>query len=148
LSAVGEKSGRLLEQATQNYGVCSAFIAMLWIIANTASQRGSRLDGIEAGAVTMTENRIRCHISFHSLALCSARHISVEAKNLAEHISKENYELAVLLRANPDLVGMLNGIVEKMDAYARFNGKQFSELAFENGFMDHEDNFVLEIQNG
>ena len=148
LTAVGEQSNRLLEQATKNYAVCSAFVAMLWMIANTASQRGARLDGIEASAVTMTERRIRAKITFHSLAMCSSKPVSVEAKNLSDHIMKENHELAVLLRSNPDLVRMLGGIVEKMDAYARFKGVQFSQLSFGDGFMDDDDNFVLEVQHG
>jgi len=146
LSALGGSSTTLLAKVASNRDLANAFIAMLWVIANTASARGARMDGIRIAAVTMTENRIRAHVGFHSIALAPARYITAQAQNLADHIGQENHDLHVFIRANPDIPAMLEGIVEKMDAYARDKGRRFEELAFSNGFMDDEDNFVLEIQ--
>ena len=119
---------------------------MLWIIAGTAAERGAKMDGIEIGEVTMTENRIRAHVGFHSLSLALRRYPSAQAKTLADHIGQENHDLYILLRANPSIVEMLGGIVEKMEAWARDKGQDFAALQIAKGFMDHEDNFVLEIQ--
>jgi len=143
-SALGTSSTRLLDKVIENRDLTNAFIAMLWQIANTASARGARMDGISIDPVTMTENRIRAHVSFSSLSLPS-RFISVSARNLADYVGKENVELSIFIRANPDIPAMLQGVVEKMDAYARDKGREFSSLQFSSGFMDQDDNFVLEI---
>lgn len=144
VSALGQESTRLLDKVRTNRDLANAFKAMLWIIANTATERGARMDGIKIDPVNMTENRIRAHVNFYSVSL-PQRHITVAAQSLADHIAREEYELSVFIAANPDIPEMLAGIVEKMDAYARDKGREFSGLQFHNGFMDKEDNFVLEI---
>ena len=145
-TALGAKSTRLLDRVTQNKDLTNTFVGMLWIIANTATERGAKMDGIEIGPVTMTENRIRAHVTFHTVSLASQRYISPDGADLASHIGRENQDLFVFIRANPDIPAMLEGIVQKMDAYARDHGRDFAGLQFANGFMDNEDNFMLEIQ--
>lgn len=91
-TALGQKSTRLLDQVVLNRDLTNAFMAMLWIIANTATERGAKMDGIKVGPVTMTENRMRAHVSFHNLSIASNRYISPDGADLAEHIGKENQE--------------------------------------------------------
>ena len=144
-SALGQQSARLLDRVVQNKDLTNAFMGMLWIIANTATVRGAKMDGIEIGPVTITENRIRAHVTFHTVSLAGNRYISPDGADLAEHIGKENQDLFVFIKANPDLPAMLTGIIEKMDAYARDHGRQFADLEFQNGIMDDSDNFVLTL---
>ena len=145
-SALGQESTRLFDQVRKNRDLCNNFMSVLWCLANTAAERGARMDGIEIGEVTITENRIRFMVNFHPLALGSTRYISVQAKSIADHIGLENRELAVFIRNNPSIPVMLEGIVQKMDAYARDKGKKFSEVEFVKGyFVQTEDCFILEI---
>ena len=144
-TALGQKSTRLLDRVAQNKDLTCAFQAMLWILANTAAERGAKMDGIQIGEVTMTENRIRAHVTFHSVSIASQRYIRPDGADLASHIGQENQDLFVFIKANPDIPAMLLGIVERMDAYARDKGRDFSGLQFSAGFMDRDDNFILEI---
>ena len=144
-AALGQKSTRLLDCVVQNKDLVNAFLGVLWIIANTATARRAKMDGIQVGEVTMTENRIRFHVSFSSLSLATRRYISPDGADLVSYIGKENQDVFVFIKANPDIPTMLEGIVQKMEAYARDHGRDFAGLQFANGFMDNEDNFVLEI---
>ena len=85
-TALGQKSTRLLDRVAQNKDLTCAFQAMLWILANTAAERGAKMDGIQIGEVTMTENRIRAHVTFHSVSIASQRYISPDGADLASHI--------------------------------------------------------------
>ena len=144
-AALGDSSGRLLEAAKGNRDLCNAFVAMLWIVANRAAELGARMDGVRCGEVTMTDNRIKFHVSFHGLALPGNRHIDVQARDMAEHIGKEQAELDIFIRANDTIPSVLMGVVEKIDAYARDKGKRFGEIVFASGFMSEDDDLVLEL---
>ena len=144
-SALGAQSTRLLDRVVQNKDLANTWMAMLAAIANTAAERGAKMDGIEIGEVTMTENRIRAHVSFSSISLISRRYISPAGADLAEYIGKENADLWTFIRANPSIPEMLVGIVNKMDAYCRDKGRDFHDLQFGPCIMDNDDNFMLPI---
>ena len=145
LSAVGADSETLLYRMAQNKDLANVFMGVLWVIANTATERGAKMDGIQIEPVTMTENRIRFLVKFYGVSLASRRNISVQAQTLADHIGRENAELWVFIRANPDIPEMLRGLVEKLDAYSRDKGVPFADIKFANGIMDDQDHFVLTI---
>ena len=144
-TALGQKSTRLLDRVVQNKDLVNYFLGTLWIIANTACERGAKMDGIQIGEVTMTENRIRFHVSFSSISLITKRYISPDGADFAEYLGKENQDLFIFIKSNPDIPAMLCGVIEKMDAYCRDHGRDFSSLEFGSAFMDHEDNFVIPI---
>ena len=144
-TALGAESTRMLDRVVQNKDLANTFMAMLASIANTAAERGARMDGIEIGEVTMTENRIRAHVGFHSVSLATRKYISPAGADLASYIGKENADLWTFIRANPDIPAMLVGIVEKMDAYCRDKGRDFHDLQFGPCILDNEDNFMLPI---
>jgi hypothetical protein len=145
-SAIGQDSTRLLDKVRQNKDLCNNFISILWCLANTATARGARMDRMRIGEITMTENRIRFKVEFRPLILGTSRYISVQASGIAQHIGAENIELSIMIRSNPDIPIMLEGIVEKMDAYGRDKGKRFEEIQFIKGyFVETEDCFILEI---
>lgn len=144
-TALGAKSNRLLARVEQNRDLCNNFMATLWIIANTAAERGAQMDGIEIGEVTMTEGRIRAKVGFHSVSLASRRYISPDGDDLASWVGSENQDLWTFIRANPDIPAWLAAVVEKMDAYCRDKGRAFSGLQFGPSIMDKDDFLVMPI---
>ena len=147
-TALGALAPQVLHKVILSKDLVNNFKAALRIICDTASERGKRLDGIEAGSVTMTENRIRVKIIFPSAIIkTTTRSMNPAADSLAEKIAKDEYLLWVFLRANPALPEMLKGIIQKMDAYARDKGAQFHEINIINGIMDHEDYLVLFLED-
>ena len=146
-SALGALAPQALRKVVINKDLANNFKAALWIIADTARARGKRLEGIEAGPVTMTENRIRVKMIWPGVLFTTARTMSADAGGLAEKISKDEYLLWVFLRANPGLVEMLKGIIQKMDAYASDKSTEFHRLNIAKGIMDHEDHIVLFMEN-
>ena len=145
LAALGSRSENLLAMLARNKDLANVFMGVLWVIANTAAERGAKMDGIQIEPVTMTENRIRFQVKFYAISLASRRNISVQATSLADHIGRENAELWVFIRANPDIAVMLQQVLEKLDAYARDKGVPFADIKFSNGIMDDQDHFVLTI---
>ena len=145
-SALGQASTRLLDRVVRNKDLTNFFKGFLGRVADRASELRAGMEGIRAGTVTMTENRIKCPVSFIGLILPASGTMSISAQCLTDHIGKENELFYALIRANPSIAEMLVQVIEKMDAYARDKGRDFAGLEFLPIIMDEQNNFILPIQ--
>jgi len=153
-AAIGQGSERLLHKVTENADLSAKIMGIVSLIALTAQERGKNLEGINIGPVTMTETRMRAHVTFSDF-IVKRRIPEIPEVNSFMHFLKAEAEgLYLMIAKNPDIILWMRATVERMEQYASFKGKKFSELTFGNSkqpgdpaavFMDPEDHIVMEL---
>ena len=147
LEAIGESSEKLLHKAMENVELCQRFMAFVSLCALTCEQRGTPLDGVRVGAVTMSERKMVAKVTFSRLSLVHSAPPETKAANsFLEFTRKEAEGIYLMIRKNPDFVRYLESMVEHMESYSKWKLKKFSSLKFQDGYMDKNDNIVMKIE--
>jgi hypothetical protein len=145
--AIGQSSERLLHHVMDNQELCQRFMGFVALCGLECEKRAVPMDGIQIGPVHMGGNKMTAKVSFSQLSLMrSAPPETKAADSFLAFLGKEAEGLYLLIRKNPDFIKYLQSIVEEMDGFAKWHRKEFESLKFANGYMDKEDNIVLEIE--
>ena len=145
--AIGESSNRLLRHVMDNHELCQRFMGFVALCGLECEKRGVPMDGIQIGPVHMGGRKMTAKVTFSRISIMrSAPPDTKSADSFLEFLGKETQGLYLLIRKNPDFIKYLQTVVEEMDGFAKWHKKEFSALKFENGYMDKEDNIILELE--
>jgi hypothetical protein len=147
-AAVAGSSESLMAKATESIEVCNKYMAIVSLCAIEANKRGKSLGGVRVGNIVMSDNRLVAKVSFSGIILPGTVNISPNVKTLVDFLHAEAEGLWLFIQKNPSFITYLEQLVTMLESYCRYKSIEFSELTFSQGFMDNDDNIVLEIEKG
>ncbi|MFA5937356.1 MAG: hypothetical protein WC822_05800 [Candidatus Paceibacterota bacterium] len=150
LSAIGGASESLLDKAAESIEICHKFMAIVALCALEANARGTNMGGVQVGNLAMTGGtRLVAKVTFSKLILNTSVMPTAPAKSkLVDFLHAEAEGLWLFIQKNPTFITYLEQLVNIIEVYARDKSVPFNEVSFSQGFMDREDNIVLEIEQG
>ena len=148
LAAVGGSSEDLLDKATENMEICQRFMAVVALCALEANKRGASMGGVQIASIVMNGKMLIAKVTFSKLVIPRTITLANNASRIVDFLHGEAEGLWIFIQQNPCFIEYLRQLVSIVDAYCKDKSLEYSELKFVHGFMDSEDNIVLEIEEG